>query len=567
MKIILRNFLNVLHRFKVATLLNILGLTVAFAAFILIMMQINYDHTYNRSIPSADAIYRVEAVFEETTAQSILCRPLAEVFFAASPYLEAGTIVNMFWGKPVLEVEKHGDKVWYEEFVVPVSDGFTDVFNLEMVEGIAEAFREPEKVILPESMAVKMFGDESAVGSSIKMGEINYTVGGVYRDFPRNSSLKNAIYLSMGNENKTNFGNFNYIVFVRLSSPDLSDEVVDNYMQNYHQEAFKTAFGVSADDVRIRLTPFTDLHYIKNVEYDPEEKSSPQVVAVMFIIAIVLLVIAAINFTNFSMALTPMRIKSINTQKVMGAEESVLRKALLSEAVCICLLSFGLSLIVVFLFTHSEFRDLVSGEMTFAANAPVLFLTGGLAFLLALFAGLYPAYYMTSFPPALGLNGSFGLSPKGRMLRNGLLGFQFIASFALIIGAGFMYLQSHYMQTTTLGYDKDQLIITYLNYTHAPNKAVIINDLKQFAGIDAVTGAQFLLSSGDRYMGWGRKYRDKEINFQCLPVDPDFLEVMGITVHEGRDFRPDDERTGGGAYIFNEKARHELELEVNEKSG
>lgn len=185
-----------------------------------------------------------------------------------------------------------------------------------------------------------------------------------------------------------------------------------------------------------------------------------------------------------------------------------------------------------------------------------------IALLTGLLAGLYPAHYMTSFPPALALKGSFGLSLKGRQLRNVLISVQFIASFTLIIGASFMYLQNYYMQHAPLGYDKDEVIVTNLNATINKSRDALTNQLKAFSGIEEVTYAESLLSSSDQYMGWGRNYRGDNIWYQCLPVDYSFLKVLGVKIVEGRDFRAEDANTRHGAYIFNEKARDAYNLEL-----
>lgn len=142
MKTILRNFWTVLLRFKAAALLNVLGLTVAFAAFILIMMQVDYDYNYNKQVADAEFIYRLEIMFGEKV-QAIVSRPLAEGFFNSSSYIEAGAVANLWFGQGILEAEVHGEKQFFEGSSISVTDGFTDVFRFEMLEGIAESIREP----------------------------------------------------------------------------------------------------------------------------------------------------------------------------------------------------------------------------------------------------------------------------------------------------------------------------------------------------------------------------------------------------------------------------------------
>jgi putative ABC transport system permease protein len=157
------------------------------------------------------------------------------------------------------------------------------------------------------------------------------------------------------------------------------------------------------------------------------------------------------------------------------------------------------------------------------------------------------------------LKGSFGLSPKGKRLRNTLISIQFIASFALIIGTLFMYLQNYFMQNTSLGYDKDRLITVNTGMIQKDRDA-LINQLKMYSGIDDVTYGESLLSSSDSYMGWGRQYNGEQISFQSLPVHHDFLSVMGIEITEGRDFRREDANMQSEARLFSTKQRVECTI-------
>lgn len=148
------------------------------------------------------------------------------------------------------------------------------------------------------------------------------------------------------------------------------------------------------------------------------------------------------NFTNFSTALTPMRIKSINTQKVLGSSDRTLRGSLLVEAVCVSLFAYLLSLLFLYIIPKTPVVSLVDADISFGAQPMIIAGTAVIAAIVGVLAGLYPSYYVTSFPPALVLKGSFGLSLAGRRMRSVLVGVQFVASFILIIGSLFMYLQN-----------------------------------------------------------------------------------------------------------------------------
>jgi putative ABC transport system permease protein len=286
---------------------------------------------------------------------------------------------------------------------------------------------------------------------------------------------------------------------------------------------------------------------------------------ILLAIAFVIVGIAGINFTNFSTALAPKRIRSINTQKVLGGSTRTIRMALVVEAMATSLFAYLLALGLIRLAHDTPLTTLVDADISLPLHGGLLAATAALAALTGLLAGLYPAYYVTSFQPALVLKGGFGLSPKGRQLRNVLISVQFIASFALIIGASFMYLQNYYMQHTPLGYDTDELLITDLTDKVRDSREAFDNQLKTFSGIADVAFSEQLLSSREQYMGFGRNYHGTDIQYQCLPVDPSFLRVAGVELTEGRHFRPEDAKTRRGTYIFNEKARHMYNLELNDR--
>ena len=570
MKTILRNFISVLRRFKTASVLNVLGLSIAFVAFMLIMMQVNYDYTFDCSHRNADAIFRVDIVHGSKGSQAIICRPFARAFTESSPHIKGGCLLSAWVGSPFFYVEQNGQRSGYRDIAWVVTPGLLDVFHFDLLEGTAQALDEPGSVILPESMAKKIFGNESAVGKQLIVPDTEMNaqiVKGVYKDFPRNSVLQNVMYAAMNpKENYDNWGNWNYFFFVRLDDPVNKENVLDNFRNNFNaKEVFGNEFEWGEENsFDLRLTSLPDVHFLNNVDFDSMPKASRQTLLVLFSIAFVIIIIAGINFTNFSTALTPMRIKSINTQKVLGSSDRMLRGSLLAEAICVSMFAYLLSLLFLYIVPKTPVASLVDADMSFGAQPMIIAGTAVIAAIVGVLAGLYPSYYVTSFPPALVLKGSFGLSLAGRRMRSLLVGIQFVASFILIIGSLFMYLQNYYMQNAPLGYDKEEMIIVHLNGNINKNRDAFTNQLKSFSGVEDVTYSQFLLSSQDQYMGWGRDYNGNKINFQCLPVSSSFLKVMGIEVKEGRDFRPEDDQKETGCYIFNEKAKAQYDLKLND---
>lgn len=579
MKTIIRNFISVLRRFKMATILNILGLSVAFAAFMVIMMQVDYDKNFDTFHKNADNIYRVELQWDKESTQAVLSRPMANVFMNFSPHIVAGAVTSPFYNETFYSVDKGVEKSTYMEPTMIVDPSFTDVFDFDILDGSVDALKEPGKVLVPESLARKIFGEESAVGKQITAKESkgllvgffttpegNYTIGGIYKDLPLNSIIRNAIFLKMDEKaDLHNWGNSSYNFYVRLDHPESAKDLVSDFLVYYKKNELGKNMSWYSGEPNFRLTRLPDVHYAMDVTFDMTPKSSRQTVLVLIAISLVILIIAGINFTNFSTALTPMRVKSINTQKVLGSSDGVLRFSLLMEAVCISTVAYLLALWMVHMAGNSTIAKLVDVDMSLFAHPLLLSATALIALLTGLLAGLYPSYYMTSFSPALVLKGSFGLSPAGRRLRNVLICIQFIVSFTLIIGSMFMSLQNRFMQNSPLGYDKDQIIVTNLTAPVLKSSDAFRSSLKTFSGIEDVTYGEFMLSSQDQYMEWGRELKGENIQFQCMPIDPSFLKVMNIPVTEGRDFREEDALTAEGAFIFNERARNLYDISLGDK--
>ncbi len=560
MKTIIRNLLGVVRRFKMATLLNVMGLSIAFAAFIILMIQLQYDWGFDRFQKNAERIYRVGLYTPDWGNQVVVSPPFAEAFVQSSPHIETGALLSS-WGSQL--ALKRGNDTNETSFWCPVNaitPEYASVFDFQMLEGKIESLDNPGYVLIAQSQAEKFFGDEPAVGKQLTADKLYFVVGGVYKDFPQNSVIQNAVYRRIGEkENQDNWNANGYQLYVLLDDPGKKDQIIADFKNHFNHEYYDW----KTKDVR--LTQLTDIYYEADARFDSQkDKGNKTMVFVLFTIAVLIVVIAGINFTNFSNALVPMRIRSINTQKVLGGSDNTLRCAMLVEAVAICLFSFILSLFIVKGMANTWLADMVSGELSLKANIPLLIGAGVLAALTGLLAGAYPAWHITSFSPALVLKGSFGLSPSGKRMRSLLVSFQYVISFALIIAALFIYLQNHYMLASSLGFDKEHVAIVELNGQLIKNIEAVENRLEQEVSVQEVSFAEDLLSASDEYTDFGRGYRENNVQFKVFVVSPDFLRLMNIPVISGRDFLQEDSKSVGGVYLFNEAARLQYDLVAGE---
>ena len=553
---IVRNFVSVFRRFRLAMTLNILGLAAAFAAFVVIMMQIGYERGFEDCHPNADRIYRVEFGTEQWES-FILARPFVYSFVHSSPQIEAGTILCPYMDKSYITVERNGAKVGFNETITTCYPEITRMFHFQMLGGSADCLQEGDKVLVPESTARKLFGEGPAVGKQINLetgtlrtkGDYKFlVVGGVYRDFPGNTQINNFIYTGMGDDfTKDDWRSQNYFCYVMLRPGADPQSVADNFSRTFD---FNLLQRGDEGEYHISLTPIKDIYYLNESQDGHVLKSGdPDMARLLICIAFLVILIACINYTNIYTALAPIRIRSINTQKVLGSTDGALRRMLVGEAMLVSFFSYLLGLVIVFYLREFGLLDFVKADIDFGSNLGLLALAAGFSLVIGAVAGLYPSYYVTSFPPALVLKGSFGLSPTGRRLRTVLVGFQFVVSLLLIICASFVYIQTHYMRKINLGFDKDQVAIVELSPDLIEkSKDAYINKLKSNPGIEDVAFSAQKLGASDGYMTWSLQYKNILFGAYVFPVSWNFFETMGIQVIDGRKPTESDER--GNKLVF-----------------
>lgn len=568
---ILNNLFTVLKKFRLAAIFNIFGLSTAFAAFVVLMIQLNFEYNFDKCHSNSDRIYRINLNVGDKS-QMIIPRPFMEEFKEFSPHVEAGTVIFPYVGSIYFSAEAGRDKKYRETFEMCTPD-ITDVFTFDIIEGSKDCLKNPDNLLIPQSMARLIFGETSAVGKKIHLEKAvwskntqDFIVGGVYRDFPGNTQLNNSAYMPMDDDfMKTEWGPNNFLVYLLLDNSQSAAGLADSFNKYFDF----TKLGRDHEDRKeIQLIALGGIYYMNEAQDGNIVKSGNKETSKLLLgIAVLIILIAAINYINFSSSLAPRRIKSINIQKVLGSSDFSLRVRLISEAVFITVLSFLLSLVYLFVLEYTDFFSFLDVPVSLARNIDILFFSAFVAVLIGILSGLYPAFYMTSFSPAFVLKGDFGFSSSGRKLRIVLIGFQFVISIALIIGASFIWLQNNYMQGYSLGFDKDQIAVVELDQHILEGKVEsYVNQLKSFAGIEDVAFSALKLGTQDNYPNTGYRYKDETFMFYTIPVSWNFFDVMGIEVLEGTSPTPGDFANEKGMipYYFNVDMRDKYRMKVGD---
>lgn len=582
MKIAFRNFLTTLRRYKISSLLNVIGLTLAFTAFYVIMTQVWWELGYNRSLHEADRIYLVENEdwYEPGKWSSWLNRPVPERVIASTAGVEVGGCMWGGFGSGTCWTSNE-PSFGYNKFSAScgsVSLPFLDVFAFRSVEGDVHDIGKPKSVIVSREAAERMrvgVGSLIWVDTDEPQPDGAMEVVAVFEDFPDNSLLGECeVVKNLGETNlyTTSEWSFNYFVKFRPGAdPDEFARQWTNVNQEMQREAAekRAAAGDAADDddesgiYGVRLSPVSDL-YFESDSQAPCRQGSVVTTYTLLGIAVLVIVLAFINFVNFFFALVPVRIRTVNTFKVFGAPASSLRFNFVFEAFGLVLIALLAAWYVSFALQGTEFASYISASLALSQNLEVVGLVAVVAFVMALAASLYPAWYITSFAPALVVKGSFGGTRSGRRLRTLLLGVQFFISIGLIIATSFIRLQHDYMMHYDMGFDKENLLAVRLSERGAVSYDALRQKLLSDPQVKDVTGATSRLVSVGR-MGWGREFKGRQVAFQSYVVQPDFLRVMGIPITDGRDFLESDFDKELGTMIFNEAARREFEMQVGDR--
>ena len=539
----------------VSTLINILGMSVAFAAAMILLVRVHWDATYDRNFKGHAQVFRMEQAWNgDGPFSTYFCRPMIERVREMDPNIEAVATVAVWSGWTAAPEEN--PEAGVSLTIGRVDQTFFDVFPYTWLEGSAQEFATPSTVALSKTAARTLFGDSPAVGKTLlRVGEnARVRVVGVYDDQAANSSINYQSLTWLGKDSLESRQEWSFSAYLKLRDPKDAKGTQARLMESL-LEYFGAgeATGEEKDELRrgFRIANLHKAYFQRDMDAGVASVNKSLTVTLLAI-AILLVVIAIINFINFAFAEIPFRIKSINTRKVLGASRSSLVWKQLLRAALLALVAFGFSCLLLRLVACMSWASGVANAMTFRDYAAILLPMLGTTLVAAVVAGLAPALYSTAQPAALVLKGSYAMGVKGRALRNALVGLQFFLSFLFILVGLYVDVQLRFMMDKDMGFRQDQVLQVWCSQRVGGQLQALEGQLLQHPSILAVTAADNNIV-GDEKMGWGRMADDGEhVNMEVLPVADNFIDFFGLQIVDGRGFQPSDNQSESGSYIVNE---------------
>lgn len=541
-KIALRN----LRKSRLYSSINIIGLSTGLGVCILLLLWVKDELSFDRFNVHAANLYRLAPTFTNEGQPAVwdaTCAPIAVFAKEELPEVENACRLSDNWAVSYFNYKGKRIDEWHNKHV---DASFFSMFSFPLIKGNQERpFEDAYSIVLSETTAKRIFGDEYPIGKVVTGDDKKlYHVTGVMKDIPDNSSIKFNVAFNFQQLEKeydsthrywkslnTSWGQYDYDTYIQLKA-GADPGVIGQQLGAIHRRNEKDDF---TKHLSYRLNPLTRIHL-----YSADGKEQGMaVVRVFFIVAMIVLAIACINYVNLITARAIKRSKEISLRKIIGADKRSLFLQFLSESLVLFLLSLVLATGLIYL-AMPLYNNIADKAIVFKPWAPDVLAVYGLTLLATLLlAGLYPAITLSSFKPLEALKGRLsGIGSKGAF-RKVLVVVQFGFSIALIVSTIIIGEQLKYIRERNLGYDKENVFTFWMRNMDNHYNAAKAELLKQ-PGILGVTesGVDIINAhSGTSDVSWDGKRPDQQtFTIAQLPVERNFPEVMGIQLTEGKGF-------------------------------
>jgi ABC-type antimicrobial peptide transport system permease subunit len=531
-------------RSKFYSFINIIGLSVGITCSILILLWVHDETSYDTFHPKANRLYQlwVNATFDgKINSWRSVPLPTYEALKTADSNIASVTVTD-WGGDHLLTVDDQRliKRGYY------ASEEFLEMFEFPLVYGNAsQVMDDPRSIIITESTAKAMFGDEDPINKIIRVdNENDLKVTGILKDIPENSSIKFDFLMTWKfreqinewvRDNTNNWGNYSFQVFAELNDSE-NQPAVEASIKNMLQEHGEV-------DTKPELFIYPLLHWrlYSRFENGREAGGMIEYVQLFTAIAVLIIVMACINFMNLATARSERRAREVGIRKSVGSNRIELILQFIGESTLISLIAFALSVLLAQLLLPS-YNELVEKKLFIDYASPLFWYAAlGIVLLTGIIAGSYPAFYLSSFQPVKVLKGKISTGRGGSIPRKVLVTLQFGFSILLIIGTIVIYQQIQLVKNRQLGYDRENLIAVEFTNEVRTNYKPIKLELLNSGVVEAVTRANSQITdiNSNNFLGWPGKPEDLRVLFTTVVTDYDYTKTMGIKILEGRDFSED----------------------------
>lgn len=581
-----RNYLKIafrnLWRARQFSIINIAGLALGIAVFLFIVQYVATEWSTNRFNKNFDQLYRVNIEYKEGNTEYFFAPGYAPVVKDKFPAIEnyvrvgdgiGGGVISYANGVSTQPLVFREDKISY------VDNNFFEVFSFPLLQGSASKLA-PKTLALSEEMSIKLFGNTDGIGKTItvsnQFGNTLYTVAAVYKNMSHQSDIKSDILLSLetlespanrdGNDwaDPNGFESGYANIYLQLRKDANAKELMKGITEFIHTT------NPNSKDEKVFLQPFRDLHIAPSFDYPFQTFGSLSLVVAFSCVAILILLIAWVNYINLSTAQALNRSKEVGVRKVLGANRSQLVLQYLSETFLITLISIGVAILLVELF-QPLFNDFAGKQLSIAALGFGSFWIISIALIVvgSLLSGSYVAFVLSSYKPIKAIKGQ-DKTIKTFSLRKGLVVFQFTISIVFIIATIVLYKQLQFMNNQSLGMNLNQLLVikgpTISSEGQAAKNISFKTALgqlpfvKSYAASNNVPGQGFNFST-EQITKINAQKGDERKSYSMFIADQNFFSTYGISFAQGRTFSTEEaERSWNNLkkVVINEKAAASL---------
>ncbi len=567
---LLKHSLRSFKRQRAYIVINVLGLSIGIACSLLIALYVINESSYDKFNVKKDRIVRLilnGKIGGQEIVGAYTCAPMGPTMVKEFPEVE--DFLRMTGTGPT--VVEYNNQTFTEDHLVEADSSFFNFFSIPVLKGDPQnLLNAPHRVVLSESTARKIFGTENPIDRAIKLGTdtVHYIVSGVMGDVPAKSHFEASMISSFmtdpGSANPIWLSNSysTYLLLKPNSSMKSVNDKIPEMIKKYVGPQVQRYMGISLDNFLKQGNSYgyycqelTDIHLNPLIQQVFKPASDPKYLIIFGSIAILILIIAAINFMNLSTAQAAKRAKEVGIKKIGGSSRGALVTQFLSESFILSFISLIIALIIIRLllpyFNNMLGTDLTINLLSSWYVMPVLLI---FSIFVGFLAGSYPAFYLSSFNPYEVLKGEMRNNMKNGKLRRVLVVFQFTISILLIVGTLIMYRQIKYMLNKNVGFNKEQLLV--INRAEAlGNRIKSFKDaVKGVPGVISIASSSAVPGRNNNNNGYGMEGRkDESFLMQTNFIDYDYLETYGMKLVSGRGF-DQSFSTDADACLLNEAA-------------